>query len=203
MDRRQASARRASTASQGVRPPGPVRRTATVSARPVVGPRCQRSPVELAQRSCAGGLRPGAGMRARAAPPREARDTRCVGGLARHRGSTSRRQATRSFWLTGEPKGSPLRPGSGGRWARLRVDRHRRDNRRGRAGRGVGGPAEDLVEALGERLAERREQVAVDVNGERDRPMAEPLLDDLWMSAQADQERRAGMTKIVHAECFG
>ena len=50
------------------------------------------------------------------------------------------------------------------------------------------GAHEDVVEPLRHRVAQRREQVAVDVHRHGDRPVPEPLLDQLRVRTELDQQ---------------
>ena len=61
---------------------------------------------------------------------------------------------------------------------------------------GVGGPPRG-VEALAQALVERGQQVPVTVEGELDGRVAETLLDLLGMRSLGDEQRGAGVPKIV------
>ena len=56
-----------------------------------------------------------------------------------------------------------------------------------------------LLEAIGERLVQRRQQVAVGVERDRDRAVTEPLLDRQRVRALGDQERYGGVPQVVEA----
>jgi hypothetical protein len=56
------------------------------------------------------------------------------------------------------------------------------------------------VQGLGERLVEPRKQVAVAVQGHRDRRVPKPVLDRLGMRPRRDEKRGARVTQIVEAQ---
>ena len=87
------------------------------------------------------------------------------------------------------PRGKPR----GTQWHQGGRDRPRRDARHDERL-----PAE-LIQAARERLVQLREQVAVAVERDGDRRVAEPLLDGLGMSAEGDAERGAGVSQVVEA----
>src|SRR5690349_21603222 len=102
-----------------------------------------------------------------------------------------------------------------GRWSstrRARLDRKVRENsarHRGTrrdaprcdgiegVGRGRNCIAMQRVQASGQRLVELRKEVAVAIEGDRDRRVAEPLLDGLRMCAERDAEGGAGVAEVV------
>jgi len=56
------------------------------------------------------------------------------------------------------------------------------------------------LEAVSQPPVERRQQVAVAVEGEPDRGVAEAFLNLLRMGALGDQQRGAGVTQVVEAQ---
>ena len=59
------------------------------------------------------------------------------------------------------------------------------------------------VEFFGRVLVECFENVSVDAHRDRDVAVAEAFNDELWVSAERNHERSAGVAEIMRAESFG
>ncbi len=59
---------------------------------------------------------------------------------------------------------------------------------------------DDRIEGRGRVLLHRRDDVRVEIEGDRDRDVAEHLGDDLRMHASAEQDRRGRVTEVVEAD---